>query len=145
MYNWFEVKVKYEKITENGFQKKVIEPYLVDALSHAEAEARAVEELKPYIAGEFEIESVRRTRINEMFLNEHGDRFYKVKVAFIVLDEKSGAEKRQSVQMYSQANDIRKAIDLVDENMKKKMIDYVVTSVTETAIMDIFLWDGTSK
>ena len=145
MYNWFEVKVKYEKITENGFQKKVIEPYLVDALSHAEAEARAVEELKPYIAGEFEIESVRRTRINEMFLNEHGDRFYKGKVAFIVLDEKSGAEKRQSVQMYSQANDIRKAIDLVDENMKKKMIDYVVTSVTETAIMDIFLWDGTSK
>ena len=33
MHNWFECKVFYEKMLENGTQKKVTEPYLVDALS----------------------------------------------------------------------------------------------------------------
>ncbi|MBR5240421.1 MAG: DUF4494 family protein, partial [Muribaculaceae bacterium] len=33
MSNWFECKVKYDKIMENGLPKSVSETYLVDALS----------------------------------------------------------------------------------------------------------------
>jgi hypothetical protein len=35
---WYECKVKYRKIDENGIQKVVTEPYLVDALSFTEVE-----------------------------------------------------------------------------------------------------------
>ena len=60
MRNWFISKVAYEKMLENGMQKRVVEPYLVDALSYTEAEARTIEELRPYITGEFTIEHVKR-------------------------------------------------------------------------------------
>ena len=53
MHTWFECKIRYEKVMENGMNKKVTEPYLVDALSFTEAEARIIEEITPYISGEF--------------------------------------------------------------------------------------------
>lgn len=136
--NWFECKVSYEKMMENGVQKKVTEPYLVDALSFTEAEARIIEEMKPYISGEFTIADIKRARLAEMFLNEMGDRYYKVKVFFITLDEKSGAEKKTAVQMLAQANDLKEAIAVLEEGMKGSMADYTIASVTETMIMDVF-------
>ena len=75
MHNWFECKVSYEKMLENGMQKKVTEPYLVDALSFTEAEARIIEEIRPFITGEFTVTDIKRARLSELFFNENGDRF----------------------------------------------------------------------
>jgi hypothetical protein len=136
--NWFECKVSYEKMMENGVAKKVTEPYLVDALSFTEAEARIIEEMKPFISGEFIVADIKRARIAELFFNENGDRYYKFKVFFITLDEKSGAEKKTAVQMLAQASDIKDAIAVLENGMKGTMADYVIGSVSETSIMDIF-------
>lgn len=136
--NWFECKVSYEKIMENGLQKKVSEPYLVDALSFTEAEARITEEIKPYISGDFTISDIKRARLNEIFFNDAGDRYYKVKVYFITLDEKSGAEKKTAVQMLAQASDLKEAIAVVEKGMKGSMADYTIATVTESPLMDIF-------
>ena len=136
--NWFECKVSYEKIMENGMQKKVTEPYLVDALSFTEAEARIIEEMKPYISGEFTVTDIKRARLAELFFNDAGDRYYRIKVNFIALDEKSGAEKKTAVQMMVQASDIKEAIAVLAEGMKGSMADYVIASVVETMIMDVF-------
>ena len=89
MHSWFECKVSFEKVLENGMQKKVTEPYLVDALSFTEAEARIIEEIRPFISGEFTVTDIKRARLSELFFNENGDRFYKIKVYFITLDERS--------------------------------------------------------
>ena len=110
MHNWFECKVSYEKMLENGMQKKVTEPYLVDALSFTEAEARIIEEIRPFITGEFTVTDIKRARLSELFFNENGDRFYKIKVYFITLDEKSGAEKKTAAQMLAQATTLKEAI-----------------------------------
>ena len=67
MHNWFECKVSYEKMLENGMQKKVTEPYLVDALSFTEAEARIIEEIRPFITGEFTVTDIKRARLSELF------------------------------------------------------------------------------
>ena len=88
MANWFECKVRYDKLQENGSIKKVSEPYLVDALSFTEAEARIIEEQTPYISGDFSVSAVKRTKIAEIFWNEEGDKWYLVKCAFITIDEK---------------------------------------------------------
>lgn len=138
MHNWFECKVSYEKILENGMQKKVTEPYLVDALSFTEAEARITEEIRPYITGEFTIANIKRARLSEIFFNENGDRYYRIKVVFITLDEKSGAEKKTASQMLSQASGLKDAIAVLEEGMKGTMADYSITAVTETTLMDIF-------
>ncbi len=84
---------------ENGMVKKVNEPYLVDALTFTEAEARIIEEMKPFISGEYSISSEKKTRISEIFFNEGADRYYLVKVNFITLDENSGVEKKTVSQI----------------------------------------------
>ena len=138
MHSWFECKVSFEKVLENVMQKKVTEPYLVDALSFTEAEARIIEEIRPFISGEFTVTDIKRARLSELFFNENGDRFYKIKVYFITLDEKSGAEKKTAAQMLAQACTLKEAIAVLEEGMKGTMADYTIASVTETMLMDVF-------
>ena len=83
---WFECKVRYDKMMENGSVKKVNEPYLVDALTFTEAEARIIEEITPFITGEFSISAVKKTKISEIFFDDSADKYYMVKVNFITLD-----------------------------------------------------------
>ena len=142
MHNWFECKISYDKIMENGMQKKVTEPYLVDALSFTEAEARIIEEVRPFISGEFTVTDVKRARLAELFFNGNGDRFYKIKVCFITLDEKTAAEKRIPAQMLAQASDLKEAVAVLEEGMKGTMADYVIASVSETMIMDVFPYEA---
>ena len=80
---WFECKVKYDRMQENGMVKKVNEPYLVDALSFTEAESRIIEEVKPFISGDFSISAVKKTKISEIFFDETADKYYMVKVNFM--------------------------------------------------------------
>ena len=145
MYNWFECKINYEKTADDGIQKKVTEPYLVDALSFTEAEARIIEEMRPYISGDFTVMDIKRARYSETFLNDNGDRYYRVKVNMITLDEKSGTEKKTPVQMLVQASTIHEAISFTDAGMKGTMADYVIASATETALMNVFPFFSKSK
>lgn len=140
MHTWFECKIRYEKMMENGMNKKVTEPYLVDALSFTEAEKRIIEEITPYITGEFTVSDIKRANYSELFFSddESADRWFRCKIVFITLDEKSGAEKRTSTNVLVQAADLRDAVKKLDEGMKGTMADYQIGSVAETTIMDVF-------
>ena len=140
MHTWFECKIRYEKTMENGMVKKVNEPYLVDALSFTEAEARIIEEITPFVTGEFTVSDIKRANYSELFPSEEeaADKWFKCKLIFIMLDEKSGAEKKSSTQVLVQAADLRDAVKKLDEGMKGTMADYLIGMVTETPIMDVY-------
>jgi hypothetical protein len=142
MHNWFEGVVKYEKTAEEGKIVSVSEHYLIDALTHAEAESRLTEEMKPFISGQFTGAKLMKKKINEMFYNENGDKWYKAKVMFVSLDEEKGIEKRTATTMMVQANDIKEAWDGLHEGMKGTMADYSVASITETNIMDVYKYEA---
>ena len=135
---WFESAVSYDKIMENGTVKKVTEKNLFDALSFTEAEARTIEELTPYISGEFTVKAVKKTKISEVFWNKDADRFYLVNVAFITIDENIGAEKQTVTQMLVQANDFDGAVSAFKDGMKQTMADWKIISVAETPYMDVY-------
>lgn len=147
MHNWMECKIRYEKVMENGMNKKVTEPYLVDALSFTEAEARIIEEMTPYITGEFTVSDIKRTNYSELFPsdNPEDDRWYKCKLVYITLDDKSGAEKRTPTHILVEAADVDSAKRNLDEGMKGTMADYLVASVIETPLMNVFPYSGESK
>jgi len=140
MYNWFECKIKYEKLAENGMNKKVTEPYLIDALNFTEAEARIIEEITPFISGDFTVSDIKRANYSELFFCEDdaADKWYKCKVVFISLDEKKGIEKRTATYMLVQAEDLKDALTKLTEGMKGTMADYDVTAINETTIMDVY-------
>lgn len=144
MHTWFECKIRYERVMENGMNKKVTEPYLVDALSHTEAETRIIEEQKPYTQGGFEVTAVRKMNYSELFFNDDpaADRWYKVKLAFITLDEKNGSEKKTYTNVLVQSPDLRQAVQDLDKGMKGSMADYMIMSVAETAIMDVYPYEA---
>ena len=140
MNEWFECKVKYERTMDDGKVKKVNEPYLVDALSFTEAEERIIEERKHYMSGEFQVSDIKRARYAELFEtdDESADRWFKVKLTFITLDEKTGAEKKTSQNVLVQATDLRDAVKRLDEGMKSSMMDYVISSVAESPLLDVY-------
>jgi hypothetical protein len=141
MHTWFECKVKYEKTADDGNIVKVSQGYLVDALSFTEAEARIIEEMKPFISGEFQVANIKRTKINEMFFNENGDKWYRSRVNFITIDEEKGVEKRTGNTMMVQASDMKDALAGLLEGMKGTMADFEVASIAETAIMDVYKFE----
>ena len=138
MANWFECKVRYDKVQDNGSVKKVNEPYLVDAFSFTEAEARIIEEQTPFISGDFSVSAVKRTKISEIFYDEGGDRWYLAKVAFITIDEKSGVEKKTNSLILVQATDFRNAVENFTKGMADTMADYEIVSIAETPLMDVY-------
>lgn len=142
MHTFFEVRVRYEKVMENGTNKQVTEPYLVDALSFTEAEARIIQEMTPFISGEFKVKAVKQANYSELFFSNDmkDDIWYKAKLAFVTLDEKSGAKKKTYTNILIQALDLRNAIKRLDEGMKGTMADYKIVSISETKIMDVYLY-----
>ena len=144
LHSWFECRIKYEKVMENGMNKNVTEPYLVDALSFTEAEARIIEEMTPYISGEFTVSDIKRAGYSELFFSEdaNADRWFKCKLTFITLDEKSGSEKKTSTNVLVQASDLRDAVKKLDDGMRGSMADYRIDSVAETAIMDVYPYEA---
>ena len=137
---WFECKVKYQKTLENGAVKHVNEPYLVDALNFTEAERRIIEEITPYMTGIFEVSDIKRARYAEIIESseEKADRFFRAKLVFIVLDEKSGKEKKTTQNILVQAADLPDALQKLEAAMKGIAMDYSIASLAETLIMDIF-------
>lgn len=137
---WFECKVRYDKTLENGLIKKTTETYLVDALSFTEAEKRFIEEITPFMSGEFLVTDIKRARISELFDSDdlNDDRWFKARVAFISLDEKSGVEKRTVQTVLVQANELHRALTRLDEGMKGTLGEWVIVSIAETAIIDVF-------
>ena len=145
--NWFETKVKFDKTMEDGMQKKVTEAYVVDALSFTEAEQRITEEMSSYISGEFEVSDIKKAAYHEIFFSDdtNADRWYKAKLQFITIDEKTEKEKRSNVNYLVQAATLNGAVKNIDEVMGGTLIDYVIASIAETQLMDVFEYAKAAK
>ena len=144
---WFECKIGYEKVMEDGLQKKVTESYVVDALSFTEAENRIMEEMSSYISGEFTIKDIKIAPYKEIFFSDEdsADRWYKTKLQFITIDEKTAKEKKSSVNYLVNAGTLNGAVKNIDEVMGGTMIDYIIYSVSETSLMDVFEYGKEDK
>lgn len=137
---WFECKVRYEKTGEDGTPRKVTETYVVDALSFSEAESRIMEEMSRWVSGELEIADLKIAQYKEIFFadSDIADKWYKAKLAFITIDEKTDKEKKTTVYYLVNAGNINSALKNVDEIMSGTMVDYQTCNLSETQIIDVF-------
>lgn len=145
MAQLFETKIRYDKIQENGAVKKVTEAYLVDAMTFTEAEARIIEEMTPYISGDFSVVAIKRTKIAEVFWNPEAEKWWTVKVNFITLDEKTGVEKKSASLILVQADDDASAREKFNEGMHGTMADYEIAGINETNYLEVFKYSAKKK
>ena len=131
--NWFEAKVKYMKVNEDGREKKVNEAYLLDAMSYTEAESRIMHEMESVISGDYYISSLKKSNITELVPSEdeNDDRWYKAKVNIIDADEVSGKEKSTG-QYYLVA------LENLEKSLASFVVPYEIASLTDTQFMDVF-------
>ena len=145
--SWFETKVRYDKTMEDGQNKKVTEAYTVEALNFSEAESAITEEMSHYISGEFDVKAITPAAYGEIFFSDadSDDKWFKARLAFITIDEKTEKEKRSTITYLVQAHSVNGAVKHVDEVMGKTMIDYDIVSIADTKIMDVFEHKAASK
>jgi hypothetical protein len=142
MNAWYECKIKYRKTDENGKDKLVSEPYLIDALSFTEAEKRTQEELSQYISTEFRITNIKTANYSEIIPVEDGDRWFKCKLSLISFDEEKGQERRSNSYMLVQANTAKEAYDNLYEYLNGTTSDFEIPAIAESPILDVFPYHG---
>lgn len=144
MATWFSVRVVYDKTNEQGKQMKAKEVYLIDALSFTEAEARAIGEVSPYVdkAGELKVTAMKMEELAEIFNTEDeaADRWYRVKVVFVMMDEKTMKEKKKAQVCLVKGKSTEDATKRLHEGMIGSMADYVIHTVSETQYEDVFFY-----
>lgn len=140
---YFEVKIQYQKMQEDGREKKVTEQYVVESLSFAGAENRIIEEMTPYISGEFDVVSEKIASYSEILLSDKSDddKWFISKVGFITLDERTAKEKKQTFRYLVQAATSEIALDYTKEMLSHGMSDYSIDSVQDTPTLDVFLYE----
>ncbi|MBQ6190538.1 MAG: DUF4494 domain-containing protein [Bacteroidaceae bacterium] len=146
MAQWFECKIRFDKTMEDGKIKRVTEAYMVDALTFTEAERRFLEEVEPFVSGDYEVADIKKAKLAEVMTSNDGndDRWYKAKVTFITLDEKTAVEKRTAQNILVQARDLKTAVANLEKGMAGTMGDWELTAVNETAILDIYPYKAPS-
>ena len=138
---FYEVKIQYQKMQEDGKEKKVTEQYVVEAFSFTEAESRITEEMSAYINGEFDVVSEKIAAYSEIILSDKSDddKWFISKVSFVTLDEKTAKEKKQTFRYLVQADTSEKAMDYTKEMFSHGMSDYSIDAVQDTPTLEVFL------
>jgi len=138
MNNWFTVKVKYTKQTENGALKRVSEPYLLAAMSFTDAETRIYEELGNVIRGEFIVQGITRTEVHDIFAYDDSDLWWNCRVKYAVMDADSEKAKKVVQKFLVSAGSAQQATERINESLSTLMVDYDITGVTVSPIVEIF-------
>ena len=138
--NWFEGKVKYIRIGEDGRERKVAEVYLLDAMSYTEAESRIIREMEGITSGEFWITGLKKSNVTEVVYTTdvNDDRWYKAKVAIVDADEVSGREKRSFLYYLVAASDASRALENLNKALETFVVPWEVVGVSDSQVADVF-------
>lgn len=138
---WFETTIAFDKVMENGETKKVAEVVTINAMSFAEAEAKAIEEYAAYTVGDFDVTAIKIAKYGSVFVPQDSTTtptYYTTKLAFITVDENTAKEKRSIVQYLVGATNLEDARKTIENVMKQTMIDYVFVGVTESKVIEVY-------
>ncbi len=138
MQTWFEVKVRYVKVDQDGRERKVSESYLVDAVSFTDAETRIIQQMQQMIRGEFHIDNIKKSNIIEIFPAESGEYWYKARIAIVTIDEKAGKEKKVNNHFLVAADDFKEAFQRLEEGLSYILVPFQTTSLSLSSIADVF-------
>lgn len=138
MNQWYQAKVKFTKQMEDGTLKRITEPYLLDAVSFTDAEARIYEEVGEQIRGEFIVSDVSKKDYADIFHYEDADYWYQAKVTYVSVDAYSGKEKKVTNLFLVSADNVKEAYERIYESLASMLVSYEIPEIKLTPIVDIF-------
>lgn len=148
MQTWFECGVLLQKIDQGGYERKVTDNYLFDAVSFTDAETRVYEQMKQITKGEFRVKNIKQSNITEILSFETGEWWYKAKISLVTIDEEAGREKKASNYILIMAGNINEALTRLETGLEYMLVPYTIDSIAITTIADVFpynLAEGVAK
>jgi len=112
----------------------------VDAVTFTDAEERIYNEIGNSVHGSFEVKSIARECIDDIFDDtDNGvDPFFKVKIESLVFNEDSGKEKKTTLVYYIREETAQKALKYAEGVKAEFLNGATIKSVVETKITDLF-------
>lgn len=141
MQTWYECKVKYLKIDQGGYERKINDNYLLDAVSFTDAEARIFQKMQEITSAEFQVMNIKKSNLTEIIPSENGEWWYKAKISIITIDEEAGKEKKVNQYILVMADNIEHALKRLEEGLSYMLVPYVCTSIQLSTIADVFPYD----
>ena len=138
MQTWYECKVKYLKIDQGGFERNINDNYLIDAVSFTDAESRIFQIMKEITNGDFQVLNIKRSNISEVISKNDGEWWYKAKISLVTIDEEAGKEKKINNYILVMANDIKDALQQLEEGLSYMLVPYVTTMLQLSTIAEVF-------
>lgn len=160
MKRFYEVVVKYDRLSDAGEPQKVTEQYLFAAVSCGDAETQMTEYIQAFVKGEMDITSIKLSKYSEfipdnILVNAHVVgmnaievnvpsneelKYFAVKVSFLTVDDK-GKTKKTPFHYITKAVSVEAANKTVFWFMKGTIADYEINNIVETKIIDVVLTD----
>jgi hypothetical protein len=141
MQTWYESRVKYLKIDQGGYERKVNDNYLLDAISFTDAEARIFQKMQEITSADFQVTNIKKSNITEVIPSESGEWWYKAKISIITIDEEAGKEKKVNQYILIMADDIEHALKRLNEGLSYMLVPYVVTAIQLSTISEVYPYD----
>ncbi|HKJ79199.1 MAG TPA: DUF4494 domain-containing protein [Prolixibacteraceae bacterium] len=141
MQTWFECKVKYNKTLDSGKEQVVTENFLLDAVSFTDAETRMMRQIEEMAKGEFNVTDIKKSRIGEVFPFDTGEWWFKATINLVTVDEEAGKEKKMRTYYLIMADDIKEAMERLEESLSYLVIPYVVSALAVSTIVDVFPYE----
>ena len=145
MQTWYEIKIKALRIDESGYERKVNETYLLDAVSYTDAEARAYYFGNECFKGDFNVTSIKQSNITEVISKNDGEWWYKAKISLVTIDEEAGKEKKSTNYLLVMGNNIDDALTQLYEGLDYMLVPYSVDAIALSPIADVFPYSNLEK
>jgi hypothetical protein len=127
------------KVSQSGKEQMVTENFLVDAVSFTDAETRIIRQMMQMVkGGEFTVTDIRKSKIAEVFPFETGEWWFKATINLVTVDEEAGKEKKLRTYYLIMADDIKEALERLEESLSFLVIPYVTSSLAVSTIVDVF-------
>lgn len=136
MASWYLAQIRYQKEDEAGSLKTHTELYLIDSISFTEVEAICYKKIVTG-ASDFSVTKINPMRLADMFPYEDGENWFKAKVVYLSVDEKSGKDKKVVNYMLVNADGIEQAMSRIFESLRTMLIPYELTDLNQTKILDV--------
>ena len=132
---FYELKISYTRQTGEDNPAAVKETYMVEGLTCADVETRLIDEIKPFISGEWEVKSCKQVQFYDMIPNPDAEHWYKARVEMITVED-NGKETRKGANIYVQANDLNEAVKSLMQSLAS--IDCEIVNIAKSPILEVF-------
>lgn len=134
--SYFEVIARITVTEDDGTSRRKRMVASVEAASFTEAESAGTEYFSPE-GEDAEIVNINPVPYRSVYVSRECGGWFRVKVKFIIVDERTGAQKNSYAVHLVQADSTQQAQRIITDSLRDSVVDYEIAAVAETPVCEV--------